>query len=270
MTVADIPGGLSLSHASGWNQLAEDWRVFVESPRSGAFLADRDGATLGTSAYIRYDSLAWVAMMLVDPGERRSGIGSRLLEAALEALRDFPCVGLDATPLGAPLYRKYGFVEHSELARMKGMVQFAPSERAAAMMTCDLGEVCQLDREVFGADRSQLLAELLRRAPERAWVVRDGSGLLGYCLGRTGRLSTQLGPVVASDAGVARALVESSCHHGAHAIAIDVTRYDGAWLGFLKSAGFVEERPFTRMFLRGHSHPGIPSRQYAICGPEFA
>ena len=31
--------------------------------------------------------MAWVAMMLVDPEERRSGIGSRLLEAALEALR---------------------------------------------------------------------------------------------------------------------------------------------------------------------------------------
>src|SRR4051812_32670770 len=132
MTVADIAGGLRLSHASGWNQLADDWRVFIETPGSGAFLVEREGAVLGTSAYIRYDSLAWVAMILVDPGERRSGLGSRLLEAALEALRDFPCVGLDATPLGAPLYRKHGFVEHSELVRMKGVVRVEGGEHARA------------------------------------------------------------------------------------------------------------------------------------------
>ena len=75
MTSADIAAGLRLSYASGWNQLAEDWRVFVETPGSGAFLIERDGAILGTSAYLRYDSLAWVAMMLVDPGARR-GRGS--------------------------------------------------------------------------------------------------------------------------------------------------------------------------------------------------
>ena len=193
MTVADIAGGLRLSHASGWNQLADDWRVFIETPGSGAFLVERDGAVLGTSAYIRYDSLAWVAMMLVDPGERRSGLGSRLLEAALEALRDLPCVGLDATPLGAPLYRKHGFVEHSELVRMKGVVRLESAGRARAMQASDLAEVCQLDREVFGADRSQLLAELLRRAPECAWVVRDGCGLAGVLLRTAGTFVYPIG-----------------------------------------------------------------------------
>jgi hypothetical protein len=52
--------------------------------------------------------------------------------------------------------------------------------------------------------------------------------------------------------------------------AIDLPLLDGEWLDFLKSAGFVEERRFVRMFLRGHPQPGIPARQYAICGPEFA
>ncbi|MEO8371646.1 MAG: GNAT family N-acetyltransferase [Candidatus Solibacter sp.] len=272
MTVADIAGGLRLSHASGWNQLAEDWRVFIETPASGAFLVERDGEVLGTSAYIRYDSLAWVAMMLVDPGERRSGLGSRLLEAALKALRDSPCVGLDATPLGAPLYRKHGFVEHSELVRMKGVAPLATAGRGAAMQDSDLAEVCGRDREVFGADRSRLLAELLRRAPECARVVREGSDLLGYCFGRPGRLYTQMGPVVASDAAVAQDLARACFARlpEACAIAVDVNRYDSDWLAYLRSAGFVEERPFTRMFLRGHAHPGIPERQYAICGPEFA
>jgi len=285
MTVADIAGGLHLSHASGWNQLADDWRVFIETPGSGAFLVERGGAILGTSAYIRYDGLAWVAMMLVDPGERRSGLGSRLLEAALEALRDAECVGLDATPLGAPLYRKHGFVKQSELVRMKGVASFASAGRAAAMQAGDLAEIFGRDREVFGADRSRLLAELLRRAPECAWVVRDGAGLAGYCFGRPGRLHTQVGPVVASEAAVAYELTAAATNSASlrrlktggsqewlthQSFAIDVNPGDSKWLEFLKSVGFVEERPFTRMFLRGHEHPGIPALQYAICGPEFA
>jgi len=163
------------------------------------------------------------------------------------------------------------------------------------MQATDQAEVFERDREVFGADRSRLLAELLRRAPERAWVVRDEAGLQGYCFGRPGRLYSQLGPVVACDATVARDLAaaclspqettisESSDRLNAggnqgwpphesepRSFAIDVNLYDAEWVEFLKSVGFVAERPFTRMFLRGHAHPGIPARQYAICGPEFA
>jgi len=142
------------------------------------------------------------------------------------------------------------------------------------MQTSDLAAVCLLDREVFGADRSHLLAELFRRAPECAWVVRDDAGLRGYCFGRPGRVHTQLGPVVAFDGAVAQELARASCARlhkpEAYATAIDVALYDREWLEFLKSVGFVVERPFTRMFLRGHKHPGIPERQYAICGPEFA
>jgi GNAT superfamily N-acetyltransferase len=270
MTAADIPGGLRLCRASGWNQLEDDWRM-VEG-----WLAEREGVVIGTSALMRYDKLAWVAMMLVDPAERRGGIGSRLLAEALAAARGAECVGLDATPLGEPLYRRHDFVPDYSLARLKCAVQLAPTGAARPMKAADLPAVFRTDREVFGADRSRLLASLFERAPECAWIV-DGRG---YCFGRPGYLYHQLGPVVATDRDAARALV-SHClaRPGGRTFAIDVPRSnailpgcnpDEDWLAWLKSAGCVEERSFTRMFLRGHRHPGIPSRQYAICGPEFA
>jgi len=52
--------------------------------------------------------------------------------------------------------------------------------------------------------------------------------------------------------------------------AIDAPRLDAQWVAWLASVGFTEERPFVRMFRRGNKHPGIPSKQYAIGGPEFA
>ena len=275
MTGEDIAGGLRLCRASGWNQLEEDWRLFVESTGSGALLIERAGKILGTAAYMRYDALAWVAMMLVDPAERGAGLGAQLLGGALAALGDAPCVGLDATPLGEPLYRRFGFVGDYSLARTKATIDRArfPNSSGAArrMLASDLGVVCRRDREVFGADRGRLLKSLFERAPECAWVVPDAAGVRGYSFGRPGHLYHQLGPVVAADAGTARELVTSSLSPlGGRVFAIDAPLFDGEWLDFLKSVGFVEERRFLRMFVRGHVHPGIPARQYTICGPEFA
>ena len=139
------------------------------------------------------------------------------------------------------------------------------------MLASDLDPVCRRDREVFGADRGLLLKSLFDRAPECAWIVPDAAGVKGYSFGRPGHLYHQLGPVVAEDAGTARELVTISLSQSnGRMFAIDAPLLDGEWLDFLKSVGFLEERRFLRMFVRGHIHPGIPARQYAICGPEFA
>ena len=275
MTMEDIAGGLRLGRASGWNQLAADWRLFLDSPGSGGWLIERAGKTLGTAACMRYDALAWVAMMLVDPAERRAGLGAQLLSAALASLAGAPCAGLDATPAGEPLYRRFGFVGDYSLVRSRATIDPArlPDRLldARPMHAGDLAAVCRWDREVFGADRGRLLAALFQRAPECAWIAIDAGGVQGYCFGRPGCLYHQLGPVVARDPATARDLAVSCIARlGGRELAIDAPLLDGEWLDFLKSAGFVEERRFVRMFLRGHVHPGTPARQYAICGPEFA
>ena len=275
MTIEDIPGALRLCRASGWNQLEDDWRFFIESPGSGALLIDRAGSVLGTAAYVRYDALAWIAMMLVDPAERGAGLGGQLLSQALAALTDAPCIGLDATPAGEPLYRKFGFREDSRLVRVKADIESArfphPTGAARAMLKSDLPAVCRMDREVFGADRGRLLASLFHRAPECAWTIDDASAVKGYTFGRPGFRYHQLGPVVALDAANAQDLAtRCMSQFSGTTFAIDVPLLDPHWLAFLKSAGFTEERPFARMFLRDRVHAGIPARQYAICGPEFA
>jgi len=275
MTREDIAGGLRLCRASGWNQVEEDWRLFLDSPGSGGWLMARGGDVVGTAAYMRYDALAWIAMMLVDPAARRAGLGGRLLAEALGALGDASCVGLDATPAGEPLYRRFGFVEEYSLVRAKATIDSArfpcPAGAARRMLRGDLAAVSRRDREVFGADRGRLLAAWFLRAPECAWIVDDAAGVKGYTFGRPGRLFHQLGPVVAADAATARDMVTRCLSPwGGRKLAMDVPLVvDAEWLDFLKSAGFVEERRFVRMFLRGHVHPGIPARQYAIGGPEF-
>jgi GNAT superfamily N-acetyltransferase len=271
----DIPFGLQLCRASGWNQVEDDWRFFLNSPGSGGFLAEKAGCAVGTVTFLRYDCFAWIAMMLVDSQQRGAGTGSRLLEQALDALKDVACVGLDATQLGERLYRRFGFVTDYPLVRTKGVIEATrfgrPDAGAHRMETADLSDVLGRDREIFGADRSQLLGSLFRRAPECAWIAKRGADLRGYMFGRPGHLWRHLGPVVAEDRGAACDLVAHCCSGlDGRRVLIDAPLIDLEWVAWLDSVGFVDERPFVRMFRRQDARPGIPARQYAITGPEFA
>jgi GNAT superfamily N-acetyltransferase len=270
----DIPSGLDLCRLSHWNQLEDDWRFFLESPGAGARLAECHGGTAGTVAFLRYGrSFSWLSMMLVRPDARRAGIGTRLMEAALEALADELCVRLDATPLGEPLYRRFGFCGEYQLARATVALPsrpFRPPSGCVRPMMCeDLPTVFAHDRQVFGADRSALLASFYRRAPGMAWVVSQGETLLGYCFGRPGHLYRQLGPLVAEEIAIAQQLLTRCLAGEANGnLAVDIPRLAPGWIGWLESVGFRVERSFLRMF-RGKTPPTARPAQFAIAGPEF-
>jgi GNAT superfamily N-acetyltransferase len=256
MTHADIAAGLRLCRASNWNQLEDDWRIFLD--HGGGHVAAAGCAVAGSVAYLPFGrNFTWLSMMLVDPAARRAGIGSKLMEAALASLPADCRVRLDATPAGEPLYRRFGFTAEHELARTKVTAQgFRPSPRVRAIETADLPAIFERDREVFGADRSMLLTDLHRRAPGLAWTAGGG-----YCFGRPGYLYSQIGPVVADDADTARELVEHClARNEGETFLLDIPQ------GSLR---FAVERPFLRMS-RGESRVyGIPAKVYAIAGPEF-
>jgi predicted N-acetyltransferase YhbS len=256
MSHADIPEGLRLCRASNWNQLEDDWRFFLD--HGGAGLAEQDGAIAGSVAWLPFGrEFAWLSMMLVDPAVRRGGIGSRLMEAALEALAGTH-VRLDATPVGEPMYRKFGFVDEYRLARTKA-AGGRLSANVRAIEPGDLPAIFARDREVFGADRSALLGDFYRRAPELSWISRDA-----YCFGRPGYLFPQLGPVVASDVEGAREVVEHClARHPGREFVIDVPERP-------EGLSFEVLRPFLRMSLGEARVHGRPEQVFAIAGPEFA
>jgi GNAT superfamily N-acetyltransferase len=275
MLPSDLPAGLRLCRACGWNQLDEDWLQFLHAEGAGARVAERQQHAVGTVAWLRYGAaFSWIAMMLVDPDARHAGIGSRLFECALEELRNEPCIRLDATPAGEPLYRRYGFIDEFGLLRTKTIVtpnQFEPvHHHVEPIQPGDLPEVLSRDRIVFGADRSELLTSFFRRAPHLAHLARHSGALLGYCFGRPGHLYSQLGPIVAGDTEIARALIAKSLSpQTGIRIAIDVPKHATELIHWMESASFIVERPFLRMRRGTLSSPGQPDQVYAIAGPEF-
>lgn len=269
----DIPAGLLLCRASGWNQVARDWELFLALSPDGCRVAvDERGRVVGSVATLRYGtSFSWIAMVLVDPSHRGAGVGSRLLKEALTLLERESMVRLDATPAGFGVYERAGFGEERRLQRM----QRAPQAISSAMphgvrfMTeADLDEVLAWDEQVFGADRRMLLNAFRRNAPEYAWVTGDGP-IRGYLFGRRGHAFEHLGPLVARDEDTARQLVTGClAAHPERPFILDVPQL-APWAAWLESNQFTVQRPFIRMGRGEPRYRARPDQMFAILGPEF-
>jgi GNAT superfamily N-acetyltransferase len=285
LTPSDLDGALTLSTTIGWNQRAEDWRMLLHIAPEGSFAAVANGRLVGTAIGIDYVRFGWIAMMLVDPAYRGQGLGARLLERAMDAIPPRLPIRLDATPLGRPLYQRYGFEDEAVLsrhvaetpAREHHAVPQPTGQGIRPLTAAELPTVTEQDTRVFGGHRSRVIAWMLDGAPQYAWVAEDRLGRPQYCLGRAGLLFDQIGPVVAQDAAVAKALVGAAVRHAtARPVVIDAFDTHETFAAWLRGAGFQAQRPLYRMCrpigARASEDAHAPSDLigFAILGPEFA
>jgi len=271
----DIPAGLSLCRAAGWNQLARDWELFLKvSPDDCRVAVDDSGKVVGTVTTVRYgDHFSWIGMVLVDPANRRQGIGVKLLKESLLVLEHENTVKLDATPAGREVYLKLNFKDEYYLSRMH-CPSVPPNVSSGKQVRRgeqgDLFQIFLYDHKVFGAKRDSLIGWMWKGAPELSFVYERPGEIMGYCFGRHGENYTHIGPVVARDESIARQLVGAALKKcSGKSVIIDAPHHSSTWLTWLQDNGFSEQRPFMRMFIGDNKWPGRPEQQYAILGPEF-
>jgi GNAT superfamily N-acetyltransferase len=274
MDSADIPAALELCRAANWNQIAADWALYLEHSSGGARVLLYNGQLVGTVTAVDYQQrFSWIGMVLVDERMRRQGIGTRLLSLALEHLRISETVKLDATPAGRPVYLPLGFVDEWGLIRMETIAVpvFVRNQiNVRTMGPEDRARVMEWDMKVFGADRSPILWHYRDLAPDYAWVAERDGRLAGYSFGRHGFRWDQAGPVVAESRDAAQALLAATLTgHPGRPFLVDSRLADPDWINWLRGIGFVEQRPYMRMYRGPNRFPGLPEAQFAILGPEL-
>jgi GNAT superfamily N-acetyltransferase len=271
LTPADATGVLPLSIAAGWNQVAADWRFMLDAGR--AFGIRRDGAWFASALALPLGHrIWWISMLLVDQRYRRQGHGTRLLARCMaEIAAAGAAMGLDATEFGRPIYLPLGFRDAYPLTRWNTNarpLRAPPGVCLRAATAADLGAIAAYDEALSGLQRAHVLAALARRAPWLAHIAHTGKGrLAGYVLGRDGYRATHIGPVVADDPAIGRALIAAAARTGGGAI-IDVPdQHDGigAWLA---AAGASPSRRFMRMVSGAACPPS--ANALAVAGPELA
>jgi len=272
LTRADLPDAEALVAEAGWNQVAADWRMFLDF---GTVYAVRDAARVfATAATLPYGRCAWISMVLVASEQRRRSVATRLLHRCIDDIRAAGLVPvLDATPAGAKVYAPLGFQaarSFTRLAATQAMVTPPPTSIAVRPIDDTVWPaLCAYDAAVFGADRSHVLARVRGRLPAaNLYSERDGR-IAGLLLGRDGRTASHLGPLIAEDDATATALLGQALSRIEGPVYIDLADAKTAVRAWLEASGFAAQRPFTRMLLgRDRSFDDL-ARTYAVIGPEF-
>lgn len=277
---ADIPAAQRLREQAGWNQSADDWRRLLGWDPAGCWVAERDGAVIGTTAVTAYGRrIAWVGMVLVDVEQRRQGIGRALLEHALAHLERLgvQTIALDSTPAGQPLYASLGFVDAFELARWRGVIHLAaatvaepPPSTIRRVDVADLAAITAYDARLFGVERGHILRVLAVDHPDGCVLAEQQGAVTGYLLTRPGARAWHLGPLAADDSATAAALTRTALlpQQGQEAV-LDIVMPNHHAVALAERLGLASVRPFIRM-TRGAPPPSIDAtRLYTSAGPEL-
>ncbi len=255
MTAADVPFGMHLKRQAGWNQLETDWLRCLDLEPEGCFVAEWDGTPAGTTTTCIFDTVAWVAMILVEESLRGRGIGSALQRHALAFFdrRGVCSAWLDATPLGQPVYEKLGFVAEFPLARWTGIPTPGPAPpEVEPMRPEDMDAALDLDRKIAGTDRRKLLMRVFEEGPEFARVVRRAGKLTGFTMARRGENPIQLGPCLGEPEAGELLLADAFHRFAGQRLYADVPLANTRASILLERQGFQIQRPLLRM-RRGRS-----------------
>lgn len=276
MTGGDVDLGMRLKSEAGWNQLEADWRRFLDMQPDGCFVAELDDVPVGTTVTCVFDTVAWIAMVLVDATVRSQGIGKALMQHALAFLdsRRIPTVRLDATALGQPLYEKLGFRVDYTLHRYDGVLALPPEEAGDRRVrgtnpedVIPLYQVVELDRAVTGTNRDKLLRRLCRPGAGVRWV-EAGNELLGYMTVREGSSAVQLGPCIGNELAGTLLLAEAWERYLGSRVFIDIPMSNVPALQLAEAMGLKVQRPLVRM-TRGDRVAEDVARLWASSGPEL-
>ncbi|MDQ6665442.1 MAG: GNAT family N-acetyltransferase, partial [Acidobacteriota bacterium] len=196
MNSRDVPAALELSSDAGWNQTARDWHTLLALAPETCLAIECEEALAATATLLCYGTkLAWIGMVLTQPGYRRRGFATSLVKEALRIAdeRKIETVKLDATEMGQPLYATFGFEPEQPVQR------WWRNRRGSEAITEPRASASGLD--AFEADRSSLLEALALNCTS---VSEEDA----FLFTRPGRLARYLGPCIASRQESARRLID--------------------------------------------------------------
>jgi GNAT superfamily N-acetyltransferase len=279
MLANDRQEALRLSAQAGWNQMESDWSMIGILSDDSCFVGKIDGQIVATGTLVPYDNkCGWIGMLLVDEQHRRRGFGGAMLNRLVRMADEMGLewVGLDATDMGEPLYRKRGFRTAGGVDRWKLIKPHWPLDSTRVRpfdRRSDDDAVRKLDLAATGMNRWQLLllvAAACKDAPQR-FVVCEKDGILGFGCSRPGRIGPYIGPVVAASPEIAAEIVSALLAQFAPSrdvpVFIDVPS-GSAIEPWLIGEGFEVTRRLTRM-VRGPAQLGHPQLLFAIRGFEW-
>jgi GNAT superfamily N-acetyltransferase len=268
LTLRDHIACADLSEDRGWPREEHKWGLLLTAG-TGYGIDDPDGGLIAACVVTPYGpqdrpDLAAIGMVLVAERHARQGVGRRLMRHVVSAMGTTPLT-LHATPNGRPLYEELGFKLTGRAEMLVG--HFAPHgvkpETATRAATAeDLTSILRLDEEVFGADRTHIIARLPAFA-DQLRVAEENGRIIGYAAAWPNMETQVVGPLIARDTRTAKALLASLAAHTDRPLRTDIDVRQEELLAWVKDHGLASVA-FNAVMTYGIPElPGDWSRRFA-------
>lgn len=267
----DLPAAQALTASFGWPHRLEDWSQMTG--HGEGIVAEEEGRLIGTAMAWRLGTdRASLGVIGVAEAWQGRGIGRQMIARLIAGLGE-RAIELYATEAGAPLYRRMGFEpcgrvrQHQGAAFASRLVQLPRGVRLRPVGRSDPDLLVGLDQAANGVDRGAILRAILSRA--FGVVLDHDSTPIGFALMRRFGHGHVIGPVVAPDQDLARALIgHFLAANPGQFMRIDVPEEAGL-SSLLNELGLVEVGAVRRMVRGAAPRPPGPSRSFALISQAF-
>ncbi|ANG84531.1 hypothetical protein A8L33_03265 [Microbacterium aurantiacum] len=172
--------------------------------------------------------------------------------AAREGWNPGRTVALDGVVAQQPNYRRSGFRPAWTTTRFEGAPPIPDPPAGIGLVDAravPFDALAAFDRRHFGAPRDAFLAAWISLAERHALVAMTDAGIVGFAVLRRAPAAARLGPVFASDAEVATALVSALAHEsGAQNVAVDAPGINPRAAAWAESLGWTPTFETARMY----------------------
>lgn len=238
--------------AEGWNPGGTDAQAFLVADPGGFLVGRLDGDPVTSISVIRYgEAFGFLGMYIARSDVRGRGFGYRTWQAGMERMSG-RTVALDGVVAQQPNYRRSGFRPAWTNTRFEGPPPLADPPAGIRLVDAravPFDALAAFDRRHFGAPRDAFLAAWISLPERHALVAMTDAGIVGFAVLRRAQAAARLGPVFASDAEVATALVSALAHEsGAETVAVDAPGVNPRAAAWAESLGWTPTFETARMY----------------------
>ncbi|AKN69099.1 acetyltransferase [Streptomyces sp. PBH53] len=268
LTLRDLNACADLSEDRGWPREEHKWGLLLSAGK-GFGIDDPEGGLVAACVVTEYGTwgrpdLGAIGMVLVAERHARRGVGRRLMQHVLSTMGTTPLT-LHATPYGRPLYEELGFKVTGRAEMLRGRFTPGGPEPTVATRAAtaeDLPAILRLDEEVFGTDRTPLIARLPAFADQLRVAEEDGR-LVGYTAAWPNMDTHVVGPLIARDTETAKALIASLAARTERPLRTDIDVRHEELLAWAKGRGLASVA-FNAVMTYGIAElPGDWTRRFA-------
>jgi ribosomal protein S18 acetylase RimI-like enzyme len=181
MTPVDVEPVAAAFLREDWGDRRLNLEFVTHHEETHPFVAEVDGAVIGTGVVSLNGSVAWIGTVWVEPAWRRRGVGLELTRATIETAEAAGCrtLVLVATEAGRPMYERLGFEVQTwyRIREAQGIDGEEVDPRIRPYRAADLPAISALDAAATGEDRGHLLKAFA--TPDTARVLEHEDGSLG-------------------------------------------------------------------------------------------